>query len=115
MDLTIYDIIKGPILTSKAYKLNSKSKQLVVEVHMHANKPLIAEAVEKLFNVKVERVNTSIRKGKRRLTSTKHVTWGKAIKKAVVTLKEGYNIDSLGGQPGGEGATAAHNASAKRG
>ena len=48
MYIKIYDIIKGPIVTNKAYKINSSFNKLVLEVHMHANKPLVKEALEKL-------------------------------------------------------------------
>jgi large subunit ribosomal protein L23 len=96
MDLTIYDVIKGPIITDKAYKLNNTLKQLVVEVHMDANKARVKEALEKLFNVKVDKVRVSIRKGKKRLSSKKRPIIGKKIKKAIVSLKDGYNIDVLG-------------------
>jgi len=104
MDLTIYDIIKGPIITDKAYKLNNMLKQLVVEVHMSSNKVSIKEALEKLFNVKVDKVRVVIRKGKKRLSNKKRPFVGKTIKKAIVSLKEGYNIDVLG-QSGGDVVT----------
>jgi large subunit ribosomal protein L23 len=96
MDLTIYDIVKGPVITDKAYRLNSKLKQLVVQVHMEANKSLVSEALEKLFNVKVDKVRIIIRKGKQRLSNKRRVIQGQAVKKAIVTLKEGYSIDALG-------------------
>jgi large subunit ribosomal protein L23 len=99
MDLTVYDIVKGPVVTDKAYKLNSKLKQLIIEVHMHANKSLVRQALEKLFNVKVEKVRIVIRKGKLRLSNKKRPIQGKSVKKAIITLKEGYSIDALG-QPG---------------
>lgn len=92
MDLTIYDIIKGPIITDKAIKLNKKLKKLVIKVHPSANKPLVKEALEKLFNVKVESVSIIVRKGK--TTSFKRIISQKPLtKKAIVTLKEGYNLD----------------------
>lgn len=96
MDLTIYDIVKGPIITSKAYRLNNQLKQLVVKVHMHANKPLICEALEKLFNVKVEKVRIIIRKGKNRVVAGRRKVTGQDEKKAIVTLKSGYSIDAFG-------------------
>lgn len=99
MDLTIYDIIRGPIVTDKAYKLN-KQKQLVVEVHIDANKKRIKEALEQLFDVKVAEVRTSIRKGKKRLIGKRYPTVGKKIKKAIISLKEGYSIDMLNQQAG---------------
>lgn len=95
MGITIYDIIKGPVITDKAYKMNNRLKQLVLKVHMDANKPLVKEALEKLFNVKVEKVRISIRKPKLRMVGRRPVK-GCFSKKAVVTLKEGYSLDVLG-------------------
>jgi large subunit ribosomal protein L23 len=96
MDLTIYDIVKGPIITEKAYQLNSKLKQLIVQVHIQANKSLVRQALEKLFNVKVEKIRIIIRKGKKRLNNRRQEIKGKTIKKAIITLKDGYSIDALG-------------------
>ncbi len=93
MELTIYDIIKGPIVTDKAYLLNKKLKQLVLSVHMAANKILIKQALETLFDVKVEKVRIIIRKGKNKLVLRKKVVTGSDVKKAIITLKEGYSID----------------------
>jgi large subunit ribosomal protein L23 len=92
MDLTIYDIIKGPRITQKAIRLNQVYKQLVVDVHPQANKPMIVDALKKLFGVEVERLRVSISKGKRR-RSGRHITVGVRKKKAIVTLKEGYSMD----------------------
>ena len=94
MDLTIYDVIVGPVITEKAYELNKNLKQLVLKVHPHANKPLVKEALEKLFDVKVKSVNISIRKGKKRKVS-RRVVEGALTKKAFVTLAEGYSLDLL--------------------
>lgn len=100
MDLTLYDIIKGPRITEKAYRLNQKSKQLVLEVHPKANKPLIAEALKKLFNVEVEKIGIINMKGKKRTVGRKtgrFSTIGKMRKKAIITLKEGQTpIDLMG-------------------
>ncbi len=49
MDLTIYDIIKGPRITEKAYSLNKNLKKLVLEVHPDANKPLDCRSIKKAF------------------------------------------------------------------
>ena len=94
MELTIYDIIQGPLVTEKAFLLNKKLKKLVLKVHPHANKPLVKEALEKLFGVKVEDVNIMVRKGKKRMVGRRPVI-GSDVKKAVVTLKEGYSLDLL--------------------
>lgn len=94
MELSIYDIIQGPLVTEKAYLLNKKLNKLVLRVHPHANKPLVKEALEKLFGVKVQDVNISVRKGKNRSVARRAIQ-GSTIKKAVVTLKEGYSLDLL--------------------
>jgi large subunit ribosomal protein L23 len=95
MDLTLYDIIKGPRITEKAYQLNQRLKQLVLEVHVEANKSLVAEALKKLFNVEAEEIRMVVRKGKQRRVG-KHTVTGKMRKKAIVTLKQGYSVDLMG-------------------
>lgn len=92
MDLTIYDIIKGPVISDKAYRLSSRFQQLFLRVHMHANKNLVAEALEKLFNVKVEEVRIQIRKGKSRIVKRRVISRPDE-KRAIVTLAEGYSLD----------------------
>lgn len=94
MDITIYDVIKGPKITEKAYKLNKSLKKLVLDVHMHANKALVAEALRKLFNVEVEKVGIVNLKGKNRRVGRYQVR-GKDRKKAIVTLKSGKDIDLM--------------------
>ncbi len=88
-------ILKRPIITEKTQGLNAKNKY-TFEVGRDANKISIAAAVEKMYGVTVEKVNTitQIGKKKSRMTRTK-VTSGKTAtyKKAIVTLKEGEIID----------------------
>ena len=91
MDLKNCDIIKGPVISDKAYKLN-KNGQVMLYVHMHANKLLIKRAVEKLFSVKTVHVNTEIRPGKSRRAGRKVVS-GSMTKVAYVTLADGYKLD----------------------
>lgn len=95
MDLTLYDIIKGPRITEKAYRLNQTAKKLVLEVHPKANKPLVAEALKKLFNVEAEKIGIIVVKGKRRRVG-RFFTEGKTRKKAIITLKEGQSVDLMG-------------------
>jgi large subunit ribosomal protein L23 len=95
MDITKYDVIRGPVVTGKAYRLNRVLNQLVIEVHRHANKPLIKEAIEKIFNVKVEEVRTATRKPRTRKVG-KHLIKGTTTKKAIITLKDGYKLDLSG-------------------
>ena len=92
MDLSIYDVIKGPVATDKAYRINREFKKLVLRVHPHANKPLIREALEKLFTVKVKNVRVMIRKGKNKRAQRRKIK-DIAQKKAIVTLAEGYSLD----------------------
>lgn len=101
MALSIYDIIVGPVISDKAYKLNKLNNKLVLKVHPHANKPSVKEALEKLFNVKVEKIGIVVRKGKNKMLRRGQITTGKLRKIAVITLKEGYSLDlfSQGGNP----------------
>lgn len=93
MALSIYSVIKGPVPTDKASRIVNKFKnKLVLEVHPDANKPMIAEALEKIFNVKVKSVRTLNRQGKRRVFKKRSFE-GSVSKRAIVTLKEGYSID----------------------
>ena len=70
----------------------SESGAVVFEVAMEADKPIIKEAVETLFNVKVKSVNTTITKGKVKRFRGKLGTRND-VKKAYVTLVEGNTID----------------------
>ena len=93
MDLTVYNVVLGPWMTDKAFKLNRDFKKLVLKVHPFANKPMIKEALEKLFKVKVKDVKIIIRKGKMVRRSRKRATQKSLVKKAIVTLREGFTID----------------------
>lgn len=97
MAISLYDIIKKPLLSEKAQKINQEQGKLVLEVHAHANKPLIKSALKKLFNVEVEKVNILIRKGKSRNVLRGRITTKGSDKKiAWVTLKKGYSLDLFG-------------------
>lgn len=87
----LYDVIRKPIVTEKA-TLASESGAVVFEVSIDSNKPLIKEAVEVLFGVKVKAVNTVVAKGKKKRFRG---MLGKRrdVKKAYVTLEEGSTID----------------------
>ena len=90
--MTSETIIRRPIfLTEKSNTLRGQN-QVVFEVLRDANKVQIKDAVQKMFSVKVESVNTMVYRGKDRRMGrgyAKMQNW----KKAVVTLKEGENID----------------------
>ena len=87
----LYDVIRKPVITEKA-TMASENNGLVFEVDIDANKPLIKEAVETLFNVKVKAVNTTVTKGKVKRFRGRLGT-RKDVKKAYVTLEEGNMID----------------------
>lgn len=86
-----YDIIRRPVITEKA-TLASESNAVVFEVAPEATKPLIKQAVEALFGVKVKAVNTVITKGKTKRFRGRPGTRND-VKKAYVTLEEGHSID----------------------
>ncbi len=86
-----YDSILSPVITEKTTIL-SENNQVVFEVPVTASKPEIKDAVEALFGVSVMAVNTIKVKGK-----TKRFRGipgrRKDVKKAIVTLKDGDEID----------------------
>lgn len=61
-----YKTINYAYLTEKAVGLVEKENKLVFVVNRLSNKKQIKDAVEKIFNVKVEKVNTHIRGGEKR-------------------------------------------------
>jgi large subunit ribosomal protein L23 len=86
-----YDVIVGPVITEKATNAVEQNK-VVFRVRKESTKPEIKAAVEKLFDVKVEAVNTLVRKGKvKRFKNTQGTQID--VKRAVVTLAEGQTID----------------------
>ncbi len=92
---TAHDIILAPVVSEKSYDLIEKNNTYTFEVDPRSNKEEIRDAVEKVFGVKVLRVNTMNRKGK-----TKRTGWKtgkrKDVKRAVVTLADGDSIDLFG-------------------
>jgi large subunit ribosomal protein L23 len=90
-DSRYYDVIVSPLITEKA-TMASEHNQVVFKVAMNATKPMIKEAVEKLFDVKVKSVNTMIRKGKTKVFKGTRA-FRSDVKKAIVTLEEGQSID----------------------
>src|SRR6516165_532298 len=91
IDAHHYDVIVAPVITEKA-TLASEENKVIFKVLKKATKSEIKAAVERLFDVKVESVNTLIRKGKKKVfKGTRGVQ--SDVKKAVVTLAEGHKID----------------------
>jgi len=88
-----YTIIK-PVITEKSLRLANGENTYVFQVQMTANKNQVKEAVQKIFDVEVERIRTIVSYRKLKKTGKKRVTvrLGKT-KKALVTLKSGQSID----------------------
>ena len=85
------DIIKAPIITEKASILK-ENNVYTFSVDVKANKTQIKQAIEAIFNVKVESVNTiNVHPRKKRVG--RYSGYTKKVKKAIVKLKEGSSIE----------------------
>ncbi len=90
------EILKKPILTEKASVLTEKLNRYAFKVDHRANKLQIKGAIEQMYGVTIEAVNTMVvgGKSKSRYTKAGFVSGRSAkYKKAIVTLKEGETID----------------------
>lgn len=87
------NIVKRVLLTEKGARLTETESQYVFEVYPDTNKLEIKRAVELLFKVNVEKVNTMNRKPK--TTSARRFRPGitSSVKRALVQLKAGEKID----------------------
>ena len=92
-------ILIRPVITEKATRLADKRGTYVFVVNKRVNKIEIRNAVEKMFNVSVDKVNTAMMPGKLKSRSTKTaVVRGtkSSYKKAFVILTPGETIDIFG-------------------
>ena len=89
------DVIVRPVVSEKSYDLIDRTNTYTFVVDRRARKEEIRRAVEVLFDVRVLRVNTLNRKGKRKRT---RFTVGKRAdtKRAMVTLPIGQTVDIFG-------------------
>jgi large subunit ribosomal protein L23 len=90
----IFKVLIGPHVSEKASIVADKHKSIVFKVARDANKGEIKNAVEALWNVKVDSVRTVLVKGKKKKFGRfegRRQDW----KKAYVALKDGYDIDFL--------------------
>ena len=83
--MNAYDIIRRPVITEQSMEAVA-DKKYVFEVAMNATKTDIKAAVEKIFNVKVAKVDTLIVNGKVKRTGAYPAGKRADYKKAVVTL-----------------------------
>jgi large subunit ribosomal protein L23 len=87
------DVIVAPVVSEKSYAL-MEDGVYTFKVHPSASKPEIRDAVQSIFGVRVAKVNTLNRPGKRK-RNRRTFTWGKRpdTKRAIVTLAAGDSID----------------------
>jgi large subunit ribosomal protein L23 len=90
------EILKKPILTEKASLLTEKLNRYAFKCDHRANKLQIKTAIEQMYGVSVDAINTIVvaGKAKNRYTKAGFVSGRTAkYKKAIVTLKAGETID----------------------
>jgi large subunit ribosomal protein L23 len=90
------DVIIKPVVSEKSYGLLDEGVYVFI-VNPDSNKTEIRQAVESIFNVRVAKVNTLNRKGKRK-RNRRTFTFGQRsdLKRAIVTLQPGDKIDLFG-------------------
>ena len=95
VEIRHYDVVLAPHITEKSTML-SEHNAVVFKVANDATKPAIKAAIEALFSVTVTGVNTIVTKGKTKRWKGKPYTRSD-MKKAIVTLAEGDQIDVTAG------------------
>lgn len=96
-DVDLYQVILAPHISEKSTMAADKNRQFVFEVRRDATKPVIKQAVEKMFNVKVDSVSVVNVAGKTKAAG-RRVGRRQDWKKAYVKLKEGFDIEFVGAQ-----------------
>ena len=95
MKKQVFEVIKSSHVTEKVSDLTSASNQYAFKVKKDSSKREIKKAVEEMFGVKVLRVNTMYRKGKKKRFG--YVIGQQSTRKiAIVTLAEGDTIEAFG-------------------
>ena len=89
-----FDIIQGPIITEKTMALKENFNKYTFKVAQSANKVEIKNAIEQIFKVKVESVNTINVLPKRKRVG-KYEGYTAAYKKAIVKLAADNKIDAF--------------------
>ena len=95
MELSSFDIVKKTVITNKSIDLFKRLGQITFEVHREANKVMIKHAVEKIWDVKVDKVRVVSVFGKNKMFARRSFTTSDR-KKAIISLKKGYKIDIPG-------------------
>ncbi len=96
---TIYEVLRRPLVTEKSSYQSGKLGQYTFEVAEDANRTMVKDAVETIFDVKVVRVNVLNAPAKRgrRAKSRKLLVRKSGFKKAIVTLAEGQTLEIFEG------------------
>lgn len=89
--MNYYEIVRRPIYTEKAVTMKEQTPTICFEVHVDATKTQIAEAVGKLFNVKVAEVRTINNPGKLRRRG-RFAGYRSDWKKAYIRLQDGEKV-----------------------
>lgn len=92
---TPWQILRKPRITEKGARMAEQKPQVVFEVPVDVNKTQIKKAVQTVFDVEVDNVHTMILRGKIKRRG-RHIGKRSNWKKAIVTLKEGSEIDFFG-------------------
>ncbi len=94
MSISVFDILRRPVVTEKSNYLASKLNQFVFEVNSDVTREQVKTAVETVFDVSVVRVNiiNLPAKAHRNSRTRRLVVRNSGFKKAIVTLKEGDSI-----------------------
>jgi large subunit ribosomal protein L23 len=95
-EIHLFDVIRRPIITEKSQALTDDLNVYTFEVDIRANKPMIKEAVEIIFEVDVVKVRTAIMPAKMGQRARRRFIRKKEWKKAYVTVEPGQTIDLFG-------------------
>jgi large subunit ribosomal protein L23 len=95
MSLHPNEVLLAPVVTEKAYG-GVEAGKYAFRVHQDAHKTQVRQAVEELFDVKVERVNISMVRPKPKRRGV-HRGTKPGWKKAIVQLRQGDTIELFGG------------------
>jgi len=97
--ITIYDVLRRPLITEKSNYQSGKLHQFTFEVAKEATKVMVKDAIETLFDVSVVRVNiiNTPAKRSRRARSRRLLVRVAGYKKAIVTLAEGDSLEMFEG------------------
>lgn len=91
-----FNLISRPYITEKVLFMKEEGNKVVFKIHKDTNKIELKNAIESIFNVTVENINTLTVKGKKKRLG-RHEGRRSDWKKAIVTLKEGDTIEYFEG------------------